>query len=124
MIPLINSWLILFPLQSNFILTTIAFLGERSFSEQSLLLKSSGSIGITLSGKYVEFPLFKASSSIIDFGLTKNDTSAMATYNCSPSGLFSEVSSSTKIASSKSFASFGSIVIKGFPIRCSFLEIL
>ena len=97
-------------------MTTIAFFGEFSFNEQRLLLKFSGSIGITLSGKYVEFPLFKASLSIIEFGLTKNDTSAIPTNKTMPPGLFFELSSSIQIASSKSFASSGSIVIKGLEI--------
>ena len=73
-------------------------------------------MGITLSGKYVELPLFRASSSIIEFGFTKNETSAMPTNKIMPPGLFFELSASIQIASSKSFASSGSIVIKGLTI--------
>jgi hypothetical protein len=77
----------------------------------------SGSIGITLSTKYVEFPLLRASLSSSLPSLTYSATSAIDTIRrntaCSQfGGIFLEffVIFSILIASSRSFASSPSIV--------------
>jgi hypothetical protein len=58
------------------------------FKEHKSFESFSGSIGITLSGKYVEFHLFKASLSRLECSFTYSETSAIETINlyppCSP----------------------------------------
>ena len=67
----------------------------------------SGSIGITRSGRYTLVARSCASRSSGVFGCTKCDTSAM----CTPSSQWPLSSRSSEIASSKSRASTGSIVM-------------
>ena len=65
--------------------------GVLFLSEQRLLLKSSGN-GNNLIRENMLSSLFQGLFINNNPGLTKNDTSAMATYKRNPPGLFSEVS--------------------------------
>ena len=69
------------PFELKTISQTRTFLISSGTNEQILFEMISGSIGITVLGKYIDVPLLKASLSNSVLGKTTDETSAMATLS-------------------------------------------